>query len=195
MKKDEVNIGRYSALWKNRKINWALVAFITIFCVCFIFSCIRNVVEFYHDSRYYWEIAEPVVSEGFDILNFLETFRGYFYPVFLQIVRLVGEKLFGQGYWGLRLLSSGMIACFFARVLPDIFQKRIDGLRPCIRIIGVVIVVLYFWGDFLQYPLSDFPALFFLCCGIALLFQRKEKPGIIRFVTLGGGRNMPLFSL
>jgi len=173
---------------KNNKkiINWSFVSFIIIFIAAFVVSYFKNVTVYYWDADYYWTVADPIISEGgFNILNFPETFRGYFFPTIILVVKLIGENLFGNGYWGFRLFSAASIAFLFSYILPYIFNKKINNAKSLARVMLVILAVFLFWGDFLQYPLSDFPACVLFSESIALLkyLHKKEHLTKLNFVS------------
>ena len=60
--------------YENRNLKSVIV--ILVFISYILFSIKGNNTEYYHDSYYYWHIADTVISSGqFNILDFPETFR------------------------------------------------------------------------------------------------------------------------
>lgn len=152
-------------LKKYENKNLQYVATISIFALCLIFSHIQNIRDYPFDSNYYWTIADSVMVSGrFNILDFPETFRGYFFPILVFLF-----KTLFRGVWGWRILIAIMISVTFGLLLPRIGGQRISNAEKLLCSFIAFFVFLYVWGNFIQFPLSDFPAIFFLLCGIVLL--------------------------
>ena len=163
------------------KLKWIL--FFLLFTLTLVYSYLRNVSEYPWDSQYYWTVADGVINDGFHILNFPETFRGYFFPLLVSVFK----KLF-HGVWGWRVLSSLGISACFAFSLPNLLRRRnIDSLREFVGILIAYGVFMWVWGDFSQYPLSDIFASIFLVSAASLLALMSEKNIKIYFYILGGG--------
>lgn len=188
------SVKKISKLLTKEILHAEWIAFGILFSACSIFFGIKNISEFYYDGLWYWTIAEPVMAKGVHILNFPETFRGYFWPVLVQIARVLGENVFHNGYIGFRLLNAAMISSFFSIYLPFIFGKKVEKVSDIIRITFVFITVIYFWGDFFLYPLSDFASLYFLTLGITLIKYGIDKAGLLRNMIIGGGIGASLYA-
>ena len=147
--------------------NLQYIATILIFALCLIFSHIQNITDYPHDASYYWTIADSVMSSGtFNILDYPETFRGYFFPLLVFLF-----KTLFHGVWGWRVLIAAMVSITFGLLLPQIEGHRVCNVDKLLRSFIVALVFLYVWGNFIQFPLSDFPAIFFLLCSVVLLSQ------------------------
>ena len=140
-------------------INW-----IIIFLMCLLLSHKLNIrsSSYYYDAAYYWTTADPVFENGFNFLNFPETFRGYFFPFSISLFKII----FGTG-WGWRVYSAFMTSTMFAILLPSFFKRNVFNIKCIVRDVFTTALFLLFWGDFMQYPLSDFAAFFFLIAGFA----------------------------
>lgn len=146
------------------------ICFLIIFCITFVWLCMRNVTEFIYDSWWYWTIGDSIVGDGtWDILRFPETFRGYFCPIIFLLMKQLGEFLLENPYLIFRIFTALMLSCVLTIILPYIFDKKIKSVKDCIRILLVYSVVLLYWGDYLLYPLSDMIAFVLLSGGVALL--------------------------
>lgn len=139
-----------------------------------------GISEYPWDSGYYWSVADSV-WDGWKllVLNYPETFRGYFFPLVVSVFK----KLF-HGVWGWRILSTLMSAGEFALILPYLFDNDLSTLEKKLRPVLSYGVFLFMWGYFLQFPLSDFPAMLFCSGGIALLKSVEHKKS--RFFVLIG---------
>lgn len=154
------------------------------------FSFFRNITVYPYDSKYYWTTADPVFENGLNILNFPETFRGCLFPILLGIIKRAVYRLGLGSYWGWRILVSGMISGMLVYALPIIFKKCSTPPHKVSRTAylsnGIFILIFcVFWGDFIQYPLSDFPACFCMLMGIAVLIWVKDKPNLIHKIVGG----------
>lgn len=149
--------------------HWKWISFAVVFIFFLGYFLIKDQEFFPYDSYYYWTEGDGVVAKaGFHISEFPETFRGYFFPVLLSVLKQ-GAILLGHEFLAWRLLCSLLLGLLFCFVFPRLFRMEINSLWFFIRIIALLLVVLYFWGDFLQYPLSDMPAMVFVCLGACLL--------------------------
>lgn len=169
-----------------QKNKWTLISFIAILLIFFSYLQIQNVTEYPHDSKYYSETAAYIVGdgqkhapdyylEGYDgglkinLLNYPETFRGYFWPTVVCLTRGACVLLFHDGYIGWRLIASFMMAIILTWALPVVFGKKINGLKDLVRILLMTAVIIIYWGNFISYPLSDMASFGFMCCGCAFM--------------------------
>ncbi|MBE5852048.1 MAG: hypothetical protein E7299_03705 [Lachnospiraceae bacterium] len=168
---------------KEKTIKWML--FCVIFFVSFLFGEKLGVVNYPYDAEYYWTTADSVFANGFDISAFPETFRGYVLPTTISLFKFV----FG-GVRGWRVLSSVCLAVCFSFSLPYLITGRgITKIAECIRVLLAYAVFLWIWGDFMQYPLSDFPAALCAFSGAAILrtidLNSKSLKTLIKGVFAG----------
>lgn len=170
---------------RTKKWKWNWICFFSVLFIVFSFQQIKNINEYYCDSVYYSGIAETIVGDGenhdeayyneagngilkINLLNYPETFRGYFWPTVIGLTRGACIVLFKNGYLGWRIIASFMMAIILAFALPGVFNKKWLTIRDWFRLMLMLIVVLIYWGDFLSFPLSDMAAFGFMCCGCAL---------------------------
>lgn len=164
---------------RTNKNIYRLSAAIALFIISFSYISFNSAGTPY-DAGYYWTTADLVFIDGFHLLNFPETFRGYFLPVLLS-----GIKLLFPGLVGWNILSSLMIALLISYVLPFIFGKSINSPLGLVRAIITGAVFLFFWGKFAAYPLSDLPATFFMCAGVALIKKSCETENKYQRIICG----------
>jgi len=145
-----------------RLISFVLALVITFLYIHFFWD--RIIVN---DASYYWT---TVTSSNLDLLPI--TFRGYFFPYLIFAVKTLSISLGFSEYFLFVLMNSVLCALFVTVFLPAIAVggvKRSWDIPTTRYLIGTALVlffVLYFWPDFIMYPLSDFPALVF--CGAAI---------------------------
>lgn len=176
----------------EKRIPYArLVTIGIMFVILMVYFNIHNVIQLYYDSTYYWTIGDPVFDNRMiNLMNFPETFRGYVWPITVQVIRRTGELLFGRergGFIAFRLATSAAVATFFGITLPVLLGKGLKKLGDIVRMILLIIVILVLWGDFLAYPLSDFAAIFFLAGGMACLKHHLDTEDRGRFRAVVGG--------
>lgn len=176
---------------QTKKWRWNWICFFSVLIIMFLFLQIKNVNEYYYDSIYYSGMAETIVGDGqhhdssyydqlgssgfkINILNYPETFRGYFWPTVIGLTRGACIVLLKNGYVGWRIIASFMMAIILTFALPGVFRKKIMELSDFLRVLLMLVIVLIYWGDFLSFPLSDMAAFGFMCCGVALLRQILE---------------------
>ncbi len=161
---------------KNKYIKYMGV--IAVFVNGIICSIILNIDSYHYDSCYYTSIGDSVFSNGFNLLLYPETYRGCMLPLIISLMKTV----FGE-IWGWRILSSLMVSVMMGMLLPYIMNYIVESIKDIISIILTHILLLVFWGDFLQYPLSDMPATFFL---VGSVYYVKK---IIELINIEKGKH------
>jgi len=157
-------------IYKKRKKSLQMWTALALFCIFLSFGFYKGITEYYYDSVYYWTVADSMLADGrFHLLAFPETFRGYFLPTLLLLIKTITNTVFGSEIVGYRLFSSFLMAVMLGVIFPYLTDIKIDTYRKAAGLLACAGLVLYFWGDHLQYPLSDMPALVFMCGGTALL--------------------------
>ena len=105
----------------------------------------------------------------FDLYAFPETFRGYFIYLLILLFKTLGNTLFSSEYIGFWIFTALYMTITLCAALPYIFNVKINSVGSLLKLILCSLLVLYFWGDHLQYPLSDAPAMAFMLWSLALL--------------------------
>ncbi len=173
----------------NKRIPHAgLVSASIIFVIMMTYLSINNVTQMIYDCEYYWTIGDPVFESGIHLLNFPETFRGYVWPLAVQIIKRTG------GLVALRLVMSICVAVFFSVILPFIYDKAVTRVADMARLILLTVVTLFLWGDFFSYPLSDFVAVFFITAGIACIKYHLNSSGVRKAILLGCVSGLMLYA-
>lgn len=181
-----MKIGMKYFLCKNKEIAWEATSFLLLFCFTLVWLSMRNVTEFMWDSQYYWTVGDSIIYEGhWDILGYPETFRGYFLPVILLLMKVLGETCFGNSVLIFWIVTAALLTSIFTIILPYLFEKKVSNSKSFVRIILVYLVVLLFWGDYILYPLSDMIAFALLVSGVALLkkIYKGIKSNVIKIVV------------
>ena len=154
-----------SSLIRDFPKRYSWIAFFVIFIFSMIYAAAVNIQIYVFDSMYYWTKADPVFENGFNLLLFPNTFRGYLFPVLVGIF-----KMLFHGVLGWRIIAALSSGFTFAFSLPYVISgRRINSYKEVLRVVLSFIFFMWIWGDFMQYPLSDFCAAAFLLAGVALL--------------------------
>ena len=142
---------------------------VAVFVILYIYIDLTWNHKKFYDADYYWTI---VFSFHFSALPRL--FRGYFYPYILYVMKNVGlpeDFLY-------MLFNSVMGMLMITYVVPNIVSggliEKISFKRKIFGTCGLFFLLLFYWGDYIKYPLSDFPAMFFLGCAICLLIKVEK---------------------
>lgn len=147
-----------------------IIEFLFIFILLMSFPILVGGYDtYYYDGNYYFYTADTVFANGFNLLAFPETFRGYLLPLTISFIKRAFIPLFGANSWvSYSIFSSALTAAMITIVLPYLFELK-ASLRVFLGEIITTLLVLFFWGDFLQYPLADLPAMVYMAAGLALL--------------------------
>lgn len=167
-----------------------------ISAIMMVYLSVKNAVHMYYDCEYYWNIGNPVFEDGIHLLRFPETFRGYVWPMAVQIIRWIGEHIIESegGLVVFRLVMSIGVAVFFSVVLPYLFSMPLAKVADLVRMIILTIVTILLWGDFFAYPLSDFAAVFFITVGIVCIKYHLNCNGVVKPLLLGLASGMMLYA-
>lgn len=165
--------------FEKQAYKW--IMFVIIFAFSILYSIVAGIDRYTCDSEYYWEIARTVFEDGFDIMAFPETFRGYFFAVFVYALKTIFN-----GVWGWRLFSAFAVALCFSFILPYLLIGHIpNNLKEIVRGITAYAIYMWIWGDLMQYPLSDFAAVFFAISGAAVLKSIELNGNIYKSMIKG----------
>ena len=162
--------------------HWRLTLLILVLYL--VYLPLSGYTTLYNDSLNYWFISIYFHKAGhLSLLNFHDSFRGYFLPLLLLPMRIV------QFYSGLPiLLFAQMFGAVLAAVgfgwLGPLLWRAVCGIGPLGWPRRVAFAVLGFalWRDYFNFPLTDFPALWALLLGLLLLYRR----GVWWVVAAGG---------
>lgn len=166
----------------KKHINIKLISFVAVTVILLIYSAIVNVTEYTHDCLGYWKTADTMWTYGegsiITLTNFPETFRGYFLYFVVMLFKHAFGIVFGNGYWGWRFLSAISTSAAVTLALPYFFDVEHDKKRLFIGQAVLLVLILYFWGDLIQKPGSDWIAACFFIYAVAFLkkmFLEEKK--------------------
>jgi hypothetical protein len=153
---------------KPGAVSW--LAFAVIFVSMLAYLVQRVDQPYYYDASNYWQLGSSFTASGnFSLLNFAFQLRGYFFPLFLFLLKWKASLLGVDAKLLFAIYSAGLFALLTAHIIPCslrvIFQWR-TGLAG--RLV-FALLLFYFWRGHFLYPLTDFPALAILLLGLTSL--------------------------
>jgi hypothetical protein len=139
----------------------AAVAFGVAFIAMLVVALAQGEKSFYYDAAVYWELGGSFVRDGtFSLLNFDSPLRGYLLP----LINLGLAEIATGLEWSASTLAKIFNAAVFA-VVSTVLAPALATLAwperrwNLWRRLGVAALLLMFWRGYLNFPLSDFPAL------------------------------------
>ena len=178
--------GFLSRLWKSEsKISILILAGIT-FSLALVYFVSRVGSPFYHDSLYYWDLANQFADERFSFTNFSDGLRGYFFPFLLFLLKKQAALLGIDG----QLLFQVYTALFFTvlsiYILPWSFRVFFRWRTHLWGRALIAILLFFFWRGYFRYPLSDFPAFALFLVGVTLLLSSMEARKFPFWIVVAG---------
>lgn len=131
----------------------------------------------YYDSFYYWDTGMSIFVDKtkISLLEFPETFRGYFYPTVLAFLRIISQNIFQNEHVLFIILNSLLVAITISVLIPRIFYSNISQSRQIIGSIIFSLLVIIFLNTHLINSLSDFPAAALMLLAFVLIKILLEK--------------------
>ena len=116
---------------------------------------------FYYDSSVYWILQYSFFKHGqFSLLNFTSPLRGYLLPLIYYALREVSDAVSLSPSHAVKLFNVLMFALIGAVLAPRLAEITWPRFRWGIgRRLALTALLLAFWSGYLEFPLSDFPAL------------------------------------
>jgi ABC-type multidrug transport system fused ATPase/permease subunit len=117
----------------------------------------------------------------FRLTDFPQTFRGFYLPVIITALR----HFIGHGSWAWRVFINVLVSIEFAVILPALFGDSVEEKKKMLRSLVAFVVFIWLWGNYLQYPLSDFVAFFFFSAAVVLMINLLKKEKAISRIIYG----------
>jgi hypothetical protein len=116
---------------------------------------------FYYDSGGYWSLAGSFTQKGhFSLLNFESSLRGYGLPLIYRGLQAIVEGLRWSPSVVVKLFNGLLFALIGGLLAPGLAELAWPERRWGIsRRVALTVLLLVFWSGYLNFPLSDFPAL------------------------------------
>jgi hypothetical protein len=168
-------------------VGTPVVAFVAMFVAMLIVALLQGAKPFYYDSGVYWGLADSFVRDGhFSLLNFDSPLRGYLLPLVNDGLQEVSAAFSWNDSSSAKVFNA-LVFSLVTTVLAPAFAEqtwpeRRWGLGRRLLLATVVIV---FWRGYLNFPLSDFPAIAAVL--LALIgVGRTDRPGWMLVAGLAG---------
>jgi hypothetical protein len=145
----------------DRRVGSTAAAFVLTFVGLLVYTLLEPAKTFYYDASVYWGLADTFETAGhFSLLNFDSPLRGYALPLVDHFLRELADGLGWNHSSAAKLFNVAVFSALATVLIPSLariaFPAQPWGL---LRRLGLAALLLVFWGGYLPFPLSDFPAL------------------------------------
>ena len=108
--KDKISFGRQ---------HIQVITVLVCTAIIVLYAAVRNVETFYWDCNFYWNSADGMLQNGiFDLYSFPNTFRGYFFPTVLLLLKMAGRMLFSSDFFLFRFFMALLVSITIGVVIP-----------------------------------------------------------------------------
>jgi hypothetical protein len=173
-----------------RRWPWATVlAFGVAFTGVLVVAMLQSEKPFYNDAGTYWNAGATFTVDGhFSLVNFDTLTIGYLLPLINQGLQMLAKDLAWTASSTVKLFNAVTVA-LIGTVLGPALMRTVWPTQPSWslwRRLALTVALIVFWSDFLNYPLSDFPA---LALGLLTLIAvaRTDSPGWMALAGLALG--------
>lgn len=176
------------AVIRRTRPSVALVAFALALAGTLAVAMLQSREPFYYDSGSYWELGQTFTQHGhFSLLNFNSPLRGYLLPLITHCLREIRAALQWTSSSMAKLFNALLFALIGAVLGPRLAEMAWPNWRWSIgRRTALAVLLLVFWSGFLNFPLSDFPALAMTLLAI-IAVARYDAPGWMLVAGLACG--------
>ncbi len=137
-----------------------LAAFSIAFVGTLLIALLQGVRTFYFDSGAYWALGSRFTDHGFSLLNFNSPLRGYLLPLIDHGLQSVADALRWKASSMAKLFNVLAFSLIGAVLAPRFAEMTWPAWRWGIgRRLVLTAMLIVFWSGYLNFPLSDFPAL------------------------------------
>jgi hypothetical protein len=168
--------------WRGRQS--AALAFAFAFVGALVVALLQSRKPFYFDSGYYWMLGETFVRHSdFSLLNFASPLRGYLPPLIDHALQGLADGFGWSGSTSVKIFNAFLFASIGAILAPRLAMIAWPDQHWGVgRRVLLVALLVGFWSGFLNFPLSDFPAL----AAVLLAFVAVAHPDSPRWTLLAG---------
>jgi hypothetical protein len=141
-------------------------------------ALLQSPKPFYYDSGRYWELGELFTRNGhFSLMNYEDPIRGYGLPLIYHELQAIASGLAWTDSSVVKLFNALVLAAIGGVLAPlfaeTAWPERRWGLGRRVALTALLIV---FWDGYLNFPLSDFPALAAALLALVAI-ARPNSPG------------------
>jgi hypothetical protein len=168
--------------WRSRQ--GASIAFAVACLGTLVVALLQSKKLFYFDSGNYWMLGETFVRHGnFSLLNFASPLRGYLLPLIDHALQGLADGFDWSASMSVKIFNVFVFASIGALLAPRVAMIAWPQQRwgPVRRILLATLLVV-FWSGFLNFPLSDFPAL----AAMLLALVAVAHPNSLWWMLLAG---------
>jgi hypothetical protein len=171
----------------------SLLAFALALAMAVVIADAQGPKLFYYDSRQYWILSAAFKQDGgFSLLNFADPVRGYLFPLSNLALRDIAGSVGWQDATIVKALNALCFALIGAVLAPKLAELVWPQRRWSLwRRLAMAAVLLVFWRGYLDFPLTDFPALTLVL--VALIASERLDSAAWMMgagLALGGAINM-----
>jgi hypothetical protein len=134
------------------------VAFVGAFAI----AMLQAEKPFFNDAGGYWQLGTTFTANGhFSLLNFSDPVKAYAWPLVTHLLQVLASE-FGWTASFVAKLFNVVLLTLIGTVLGPALIQTVWPSQPrwgFVRRIALSGLLLVFWSGFLNFPLSDFPAL------------------------------------
>lgn len=173
-----VRRGATLSSWPPGQPTRTAAAFGVTFVAMLALALPQEAKPFYYDSGVYWALGQAFVEDGtFSLLNFDSPLRGYLLPLINHGLAWTADGLGSSAPSVVKTFNAFVFALIATVLAPAlailVWPEQRWGFW---RRLGVAALLLVFWGPYLSFPLSDFPALAMALLALVAV-GRPDRPG------------------
>lgn len=165
---------------KNKVLRSYIISFLICYIIFILTESLYRTVPWRYDTGDYWSRGETLVKNGF-LLNSIDGFRGYVYPLYLAVINRIGNKM----AW--YVMNPAIISVMLLYIISKNFECRKEKEFITKVTVAAVLFCILFTGN-IAFPLSDMLPLLCICIALTFLSEGTQEKGKKKFVySLGAG--------
>ncbi len=160
----------------------ALTAFAIACAAGIVVALLQGEKWFHYDSGGYWSLSETFVRDGsFSLFNYEgDGLRGFTLPLLYWAVGTVGDAFGAMDSLTVRVFNAALFALIGAILAPRLaavtWPERSWNVSRRLVLCGLL---LLFWGGYLSFPLSDFPAFALALLALLTVARSDSWPSLL----------------
>jgi len=156
----------------------AVAAFGLVFAATLTVALLESAKPFYYDSGNYWELGKTFIENGhFSLFNFDSPDRGYLLPLIDHGLQGMAVAFRWRSSSSAKLFNVVMFALIGAVLAPRFAEITWPSWRWTMgRRLALAALLVIFWSGYLDFPLSDFPALMLALLALVSI-DHSDTPG------------------
>jgi len=161
---------------RDRRIRDACT-FVAAFLLAWLVGSLADPPPFIYDAGIYWSSADRFTVDGsWSLWNYDDSLRGLAPALLFGGVRSIGGWLGTSPLATVNIFNALLFAWIGTILAPRVAQLAWAEARfGIVRRLVLVGLLLLFWRGYLNFPLTDFPA---LACGLLALLAVARAPSL-----------------